>query len=255
MNTMEQFERFKALHAPGRPLILVNVWDAGSARTVAEAGALALATGSWAVAAAHGFGDGERLPLELALANVARIAAATALPVSLDIESGYSADAAGVGETARRAAAQGAIGCNLEDSFPDSGAMRPLDEAVARIRAARSGVGPHFFINARCDIFFQGGPETHDQALLEAAVERAHAYAEAGADGLFAPGLVTPALIEPLAARSPLPLNLLAHTQTPPMATLRTLGVARVSHGHQPYLVAMAALKERARNLLAEQDA
>ena len=147
-------KQFKALHTPGTPLILFNVWDAGSAKVVATANAQAIATGSWSVAAAHGLDDGEKLSLQHALANLARIVAVTDLPVTIDIESGYEDPAHTVAETIKA----GAIGCNLEDSFPHNGQLRDLAEQVERIQAARAAadaLGLDYFINARTDVFFQ----------------------------------------------------------------------------------------------------
>src|SRR5512145_2200588 len=115
MNQQEYARAFRKLHVPGNPVILFNAWDAGSARVVANAGAKAIATGSWSVAAAHGCDDGERLPLELAIANLERIAAAVALPVTIDLEAGYGIPPAAVAASVAQAIAAGAIGCNLED--------------------------------------------------------------------------------------------------------------------------------------------
>src|SRR5512144_2396384 len=110
-------ERFRALHIRGTPLVLFNVWDAGSAKTVARAGAKAIATGSWSVANANGFADGEHTPLALAIDNLRRIVGATDLPVTIDLERGYGETVEAVGETVRLAIDAGAIGCNLEDSL------------------------------------------------------------------------------------------------------------------------------------------
>jgi 2-methylisocitrate lyase-like PEP mutase family enzyme len=129
---------FRALHTAGRPLVLFNAWDPGSARAVEAAGAVAIATGSWSVAAAFGQADGERLPLTLALDNLARIVAATDLPVSIDLESGYGEDPAGVARTVGAAVAVGAVGCNLEDSLPATGRLREIGDQVERLRAARA---------------------------------------------------------------------------------------------------------------------
>ena len=242
---------FRSLHVPGTPLVLFNVWDAGSARAVTASGARALATGSWSVAAAHGFPDGERIPLALALDNLRRIVGATPLPVSFDLESGYGQTGEEVGETVARALEAGAIGCNLEDSFPESGALREVDEAVDRLRGARAAADAArvaLFVNARTDVFFQKPAAEHDEAMVQAALERGRAYAAAGADGLFVPGLVDPGLIARLVAASPLPVNIMAGADTPPsLETLAKLGVARVSHGPGPYLAAMKFLEEEAR--------
>ena len=111
-------ETFARLHIPGTPVIIFNVWDAGSTVAVAKAGAKAIATGSWGVAGAHGIGDGEKLPLDIAIATLAEIVAVTDLPVSIDMGAGYGADAAGVGVSVQRAADAGTIGINLEDKNP-----------------------------------------------------------------------------------------------------------------------------------------
>jgi 2-methylisocitrate lyase-like PEP mutase family enzyme len=183
-------EQFRALHVPGKPLVLFNIWDAGSAKAVATGGAKAIATGSWSVADANGFADGEQVPLTLAIYNLRRIVGATDLPVTVDLESGYGDAPEVVGESVALVINAGAVGCNLEDSFPANGKLRETVDQAARIRRARrmaDAANIRFFINARTDIFFQRPPEQHNEAMVVAAVERAHAYAEAGADGLFTP--------------------------------------------------------------------
>jgi|SRR5579863_1713153 len=250
----EKAAAFRALHVPGRPLVLFNIWDPGSASAVAAAGARALATGSWSVAAANGFKDGEHIPLELAIDNLTRIVAATALPVSVDMESGYGKTAAEVGRSIARTIEAGAVGCNLEDSFPESGKLREVAEQTQRIREARAAAATAkipYFINARTDVFFQTPPAEHDDSMLESAIERARAYADAGASGIFAPGLLDPALISRLAAASPLPLNILIDDGSPTITVLADAGVARVSHGPGPYLTLMKMLEQIARAAMA----
>jgi methylisocitrate lyase len=244
---------FRALHVTGHPLILFNVWDAGSARSVADAGARALATGSWSVAAAHGYADGERLPLDVALENVRRIVSSSDLPITFDIESGYAADAASVGRTISRAVEAGVVGCNIEDSFPESGALRPVADQVERLRHARQAADEGmngFFINARTDVFFQVPAKAHTRDMLETAIERAKAFGDAGADGIFAPGLIDPVLIADLASSSSLPVNIMIGEGSPSIASLAAEGVARVSHGPGPYLLAMKALADAARAVM-----
>ena len=248
-------ERFRALHIRGTPVILFNIWDPGSAKAVASGGALALATGSWSVAHANGFADGEETPRALVIDNLRRIARAVDLPVTIDLESGYGEAPERVGETVRLAIEAGAVGCNLEDSFPADGSLRETAAQVARLRRARqiadaAGIG--FFVNARTDVFFQRPAEQHDEEMLQGAIERSRAYADAGADGLFAPGLSDLALIGRLAEASPLPLNIMVDTRTPPHRALAGQGVARVSHGPGPYLLAMKALEEAARKASEE---
>ena len=201
-------ERFRALHAPGKPLLLFNAWDAGSAKAIATSGVAAIATSSWSVADANGFADGERIPLALAIDNLRRIVGVTDLPVTFDLESGYGDEPRLVGESVRLAIEAGAVGCNLEDSFPVDGKLRSSADQAARIRRARQmadTANTGFFINARTDVFFQRPAKQHDEAMVAEAIDRAHAYAQAGADGLFAPGLFDISLIAELVRASPLP--------------------------------------------------
>ena len=243
-------EQFRALHIPGKPLVLFNIWDAGGAKAVALGGAKAIATGSWSVANANGFADGERIPLALAIDNLRRIVGATQLPVTVDLESGYGDTPEMVGETIALAIEAGAVGCNLEDSFPANGKLRERVDYANRVRRARQAADAaniRFFINARTDIFLQRPPEQHDDLMVADAIDRAHAYAKAGADGLFAPGLADIVLIARLAEASPLPLNIMVGDTTPSVRVLAEHGVARLSHGPGPYLMAMRALEEAAR--------
>ena len=201
-------------------------------------------------AAAHGFPDGERLPLALAIENARRIVAASDLPVSVDVESGYGESPDAVGRAVAAVVQAGAVGCNLEDSCPSDGGLRTVANQVDRLRQARQAVDAArkgFFINARSDVFFRTPLDRHDVAMVEAIVERGRAYADAGADGLFAPGLVDATLIGRLVAAASLPINVMVGAGTPPLGTLAELGVARVSHGPGPYSLAMQALAEAAR--------
>jgi methylisocitrate lyase len=250
----DKAQLFHSLHAPGQPLVLFNAWDAGSARAVAEAGARAIATGSWSVAAANGFADGEQLPFALALDNLRRIVAAVEQPVTIDLESGYGDAPAQVAATVAAALEGGAIGCNLEDSFPGNGRLRETGEQATRLVAARQAAkdaGVAFFINARTDVFFQKPADAHDMAMVDAALERARAYADAGASGLFVPGVVADHLIARLVEASPLPVNIMAMPGVPSRARLAELGVARISHGPGPYRGAMQWLSEAAKAAMA----
>jgi len=230
--------RFHALHIKGDPVILFNIWDAGSASIVAEAGARAIATGSFPVALAHGFADGENIPLDLALSNLRRIVDAVDLPVSIDLEGGYGPEPEVVAGTVTRAMEAGAVGFNFEDQIIGGTGLYDIADQVSRIAAARRAVddfGKGVFVNARTDLFLKAKPDAHDQAMVENAVDRARAYAEAGADGFFAPGLADQTLIENLCEASPLPVNIIALPHVPDTKTLTSLGVARISYGPVPY--------------------
>ncbi len=249
---MAKFETFAALHVPGNPLILFNVWDAGSAKAAERAGAKAIATGSASVATAHGISDAEALPLALALANAERTVAAVDLPVSIDFEGGYAVDEEPLAQNMAALAATGAIGCNFEDQVIGGEGMHPIHVQANRLAAARRGTGPAFFLNARTDIFLQARPDTHDRAKADAAIERAHAYAEAGASGFFVPGLADLKLLEHVCAASPLPVNFMAFPGAPSAKAVAEAGIARISHGPFPHLLALKAFEDAARQAFAD---
>jgi 2-methylisocitrate lyase-like PEP mutase family enzyme len=249
MTQADKGRLFASLHRPGEPLILYNAWDAGSAKVVAEAGAKAIATGSFSVAMAQGFDDREAMPLDLVLANAGRIVAAVELPVTIDFEGAYAEAPEGVAANMARLQETGAVGCNFEDQMVGGSGLHPAEEHAGRIRAARDAVGADFFINARSDLFLQAPREAHDEALVDSALERARAYAEAGASGLFLPGLVAERLIARACGASPLPINIMHMIGAPPAARLAELGVARISHAGGPWRLAMRALKQAAEEI------
>src|SRR6476661_11255296 len=168
------FETFAALHVPGDPVILYNIWDVGSALAVVAAGAKALATGSHPVADANGWPDGQQVPLDFALANAARIVGAVELPLTVDFESAYSTDPEEGGANVARLKATGAVGCNFEDQVIGGDGLHPLDLQAKRIAAMRRAVGERFFINARTDAFLK--TQTYDEALVDRVIERGKAF-------------------------------------------------------------------------------
>lgn len=163
---------FRALHVPGDPLILVNIWDAGSAKAVAAAGARAIATGSYGVAGAQGCADGENFPLDDVLENLRRILDVTDLPVTIDMESGYGTDPAAVGASITRAREAGAAGVNIEDRLPGASELLPIAAAQARYHAAAD---TGLFVNARCDSFRGRDAAADGAALVALTLERARA--------------------------------------------------------------------------------
>ena len=249
MTQREYAQQFHALHQRGKPLVLFNCWDAGSAKAVAASGASAIATGSWSVASAHGFDDSEQLPLELVLANLRRIVAAVSLPVTLDFESGYAREASALQANIAAVIAAGAVGINFEDQIVGGSGMYAPDVQAKRIAAVRAAADSHdfpLFINARTDVFLQADAATHNEALLEQVIVRANAYAAAGASGFFAPGLRDLKLIETLCQASPLPVNIMMAPGMCSVAELAAVGVARASYGPFPYRQVMAGLQEAA---------
>ena len=239
-----KYEAFAALHVPGDPVILYNIWDVGSALAVAAAGAKALATGSHPVADANGWPDGQKVPIDFAFANAKRIVEAVELPLTVDFESAYSTDPEEGGANVARLKATGAVGCNFEDQVIGGAGVHPLALQVERIAAIRRSVGEHFFINARTDLFLKVAE--HDDALIDQVIERGKAFADAGASGFFVPRIADPSHIERVVREVPLPLNAIAFPGAPPKSEWAAAGVARISHGPFPHKALMETLRERA---------
>lgn len=240
---------FAALHQKGNPVIIYNIWDAGTAKAVADAGAKALGTGSWSVAAAQGYADGENLPMEALLSTAKSITSAVDLPLSVDFEGGYAEDPAELAANVAKVIDAGAIGINFEDQVVGGSGVYPVEQQAERIRAIRTVAdarGIPLFINARTDLFLQEGDRTKHAALLDQAIERSTAYAEAGGSGFFAPGLADEELIRKLCEVSPVPVNIMMMPGVSTPKRLGELGVARVSYGPGPYRAMMAKLKEDA---------
>lgn len=239
-----KFESFAALHVPGDPVILYNIWDVGSALAVVSAGAKALATGSHPVADANGWADGQQVPIDFALANAKRIVEAVELPVTVDFEGGYSTDPEEGGANVTRLKETGAVGCNFEDQVIGGEGLHPLEVQVKRIAGIRRAVGGDFFINARTDLFLK--TQTYDDALVAQVIERGKAFADAGASGFFVPRLSDPNQIDRIVREVPLPLNVIAFPGAPDKKVWADAGVARISHGPFPHRELMAKLREMA---------
>jgi 2-methylisocitrate lyase-like PEP mutase family enzyme len=240
-----KFETFAALHVPGDPVVLYNIWDVGSALAVIAAGAKALATGSHPVADANGWPDGQQVPIDFALANAKRIADAVELPLTVDFEGAYSTDPEQGGAKVARLAATGAVGCNFEDQVIGGEGVHPLDLQARRIAAIRKAVGDQFFINARTDLFLK--TQTYDDALVGEVIERGKAFADAGASGFFVPRLADPKQIERVVRDVPLPLNVIAFPGAPETSVWANAGVARISHGPFPHRALMKQFEGMAR--------
>lgn len=243
-NTAAKATELLRLHQDPKILQLVNVWDAITAKVIADLpGTQALATASHSIAASYGYEDGEHIPVATMIEAVARIAAATDLPVSADLEAGYG----NPGETVRRAIGVGITGANIEDQ------MRPLAQAVAQMKqAADAGTaeGIDFVLNARTDAFLRGAD--HDpREVLEAAIERGRAYLEVGAACIFVPGKLDEPTIKALVAgigHGKVSVINVPGSLSP--AKLQELGVARISYGPWTQRVALTALADTATALL-----
>ncbi len=238
-----------ALHRAPELVTVVNVWDVITAQVVTGVeGTKALATASHSIAASRGYEDGENIPVDEMIAEVGRIAAATHLPVSADLEGGYGNAA----ETVRKAIGVGIVGANIEDQ------MKPLPEAVAQVEgimkaAAAEGV-PDFVLNARTDAFHLGR-DRDPQEVLADAVERGKAFLEAGAPVVFVPARLDEEQIRTLVdAFGPQRLSTIAIPGTPSLARQAELGVARISFGPLSQNVALTALAKLVEGVVQRGD-
>jgi 2-methylisocitrate lyase-like PEP mutase family enzyme len=254
--TQQQYaETFHGLHKQGDPLVLFNAWDVATAKAIAKTSS-AIATSSGAVASALGYADGEHVPLDVVEGLVSRMTAAVSVPVSIDLEAGYGDTPDAAANSAIRILKAGAIGINIEDGL--SGGKRQLvDPAqhaakISAVRDAAQKFGVRLFINARTDPFLLkfGSPE---QCLNE-AVGRAEVYADAGADGIFVPGLTDLALIERLVQLTPLPVNIMVTQGVPEIADLARVGVRRVGLGPWPMMATMRAVGQAAAGVAATRQ-
>jgi 2-methylisocitrate lyase-like PEP mutase family enzyme len=238
------YEAFSALHCSDRPLLLANAWDAASARLWEAAGASAVGTSSAAVAWSRGYGDGGALPRGELLSSLRGMIRVLTVPLTADIEDGYSDDPAVVADLAADVATAGAVGINIEDG---AGAPELL---AAKIRAIRTRLaGTPLFVNARTDIYLRG--LASGDAAVAATIERLALYRDAGADGGFVPGLASATATKSVVdAVSPLALNLMAVPGIPPVAELGRAGVGRISVGPGLFKAAFAAGDTAARAML-----
>lgn len=221
----ESAKSFHGLHREGL-LLIANAWDAGTARLIESCGAKALATTSAGVAWAHGYADGDYLPVRLLAGTVSEIARVISIPLSVDIEGGYSDDPATVNEAVGMIVDAGAVGINIED-----GDAKPdlLAAKIEQAKQAGAKRGIDLFVNARTDVYLRG--LAPDDRRIEETLARAERYRAAGADGIFVAGVTKPDEIRALASAIPLPLNVLARPGLPDAAALASLGVRRLSAG------------------------
>jgi 2-methylisocitrate lyase-like PEP mutase family enzyme len=253
MDQKRKAAQFAKLHVKGTPLVLYNAWDAGSAKAVVAAGAKAIATGSWSVAEAQGYRDGEAIPKDFVMQIASRIADAVNVPVSIDFEGGYSDSDSTLTKNVSRLIELGIIGINFEDRVVKGKGLYAIERQARRIAAIREAAEKKdipLFINARTDLFLGEGDDDPAKSIDE-AVERAKAYAAAGASGFFIPGLTKSSLIERICKAVSLPVNVMVMDGAPSNERLSQLGVARISYGPIPYIKAMDSLEKAARKILS----
>ena len=234
---MSQAAAFKALHAGPAILVLPNAWDAASAAVMEDAGAKAVATSSAAVAWAHGYADGDLFPVPLLLTAIAEIARVLKVPLTADIEGGYTDDLGELAETIKAVVGAGAVGINLEDGRRDAALHARKIEAT---RKAADQAGVALFINARTDVYLKG--LAAGEAAQAEVLSRAGTYAAAGADGVFVPGPTDEALLTVFAREIALPVNAMARPGLPNAARLQAAGVRRLSSGGGLFAAAYGTL-------------
>jgi 2-methylisocitrate lyase-like PEP mutase family enzyme len=248
-------DTFHALHKTGGPLVLFNAWDVATAKAIAISSP-AVATSSGAVASALGYADGEVVPFDVVTGLVSRMTASVPVPVSIDLEAGYGDTPHAAAKSAIEILKAGAIGINIEDGLSEGNRQLVSPEQhAAKIKAVREAaqeLGIHLFINARTDPFLLkfGSP---DQCLNEVA-RRAKAYADAGADGIFVPGLTDLALIAKFVQLTPLPVNIMVTQGVPEISDLARVGVRRVSLGPWPMMAAMRVVGQAAAAVIASKQ-
>lgn len=249
-------DRLRELHQGPRILVVGSVWDCASARIFERAGFPALATSSAGVAYSLGYPDGEKLPPAGMIAAVGRIAAAVDIPVSADMEAGYGPSPEAAVASCRAVLDAGAVGVNLEDAADEgAGTLVPAEAHAAKVAAVRAmadAYGVPLVINARTDVFLLKVGE--ENGRLREATARLRRYRDAGADCLFAPGIVDAATIRALVTGLEAPLNILATPGCPSVAELEALGVRRMSQGSGPAR-AVLALTQRIAQEIAHSGA
>lgn len=252
----EKADLLKKLHHSGKMLVLPNIWDAAGAVLLESLGYPAVATASAAIARAHGYEDGEKIPFDLLLAIVGQIAKSVDVPVTVDMEAGYAADHETLKSNIRRLIAAGVAGINIEDTDVLTRELMPIDEQVEKLKLigrVADRENTRLFINARTDIFLVN-PDLPEDQKLALAIERGRAYVEAGADGIYPIFATEEETVKTLVNALKVPVNVLAKSGAPDLDVLQKLGVARVSFGpnvHRATLLSMEALLKNVRESMS----
>lgn len=246
--------RFLDLHSRQDLFILPNAWDAASARIFEREGFQAIGTTSAGIAASLGYRDGQQIPIQEMMDSIRQIVSAVNLPVTADIEAGYSQSIEKILEVVNEVLKIGAVGINIEDSPGIHGApISDIPSQAAKIKAIRDMVaaaGKTLVINARIDLFYLGIYDK--QRATEETIERAHAYLKAGADCVFIFGITDQEILRKLVNAIPGPVNLLAGPGMPSVAALKEMGVRRLSTGSGPMRASLGTLVQISKELLQE---
>ena len=245
-------EIFRQLHHNGKLLVLPNVWDPIGAKLLESLGYPAVATASASIAVSNGYADGENIPFNEVLSILKKIVRSVNIPVSADIESGYTKQNPGLKENIKKLADTGIAGINFEDSHHELEGLVPVKEQcekIALIRSVAESTGSPLFINARSDVYIKS-PNLPEEEKLKQVIERGQAYKEAGADGFYPITLKNKADIETVIKEVSLPVNILLIPGIPGFETLQQMGLARLSLGPGFLKIAINAMKNVAEKLL-----
>lgn len=250
---MSKINDFKALHAGNEPFIVGNVWNAKSAKIAEKAGYKALGISGHAIAENLGYGDGEDMSFEELTFMVKRVIDAVSIPVSVDIDGGYSRDPEEVTRNIEQLMQMGAAGINIEDSVMHEnkrGLVDPEDfaEVIQEIRAFLIQHNSPFFVNVRIDTYI-----TKQEQPLNETLKRVKEYEEAGADGIFIPFLIDAEEIDTVVKSTKLPLNVYVRPETPSFETLSEMGVKRISYGTAIHARSYAKAEELFNSLIKER--
>jgi 2-methylisocitrate lyase-like PEP mutase family enzyme len=242
---MNSYETFYRLHQQQEPLILANAWNVKSAQLLGQAGYKAIGTSSGAISNSLGYEDGEKIPFDELLYIVKRIKAVTTIPLSVDLERGYTNDLDQLGENIQKLVDIGVAGINLEDAQGEDVYLKKLDHIKNQLQKNNQ----QLFINARTDGFLQKLPSP-----LETTIRRAKLYKDAGADGLFVTAVSDPAIINEIAQSTTLPLNIVGTPKLFSFKTLAESGVKRISMAVFLYKATYSQSERLLKSVLAEQS-
>jgi 2-methylisocitrate lyase-like PEP mutase family enzyme len=245
-------EIFRQLHHNGKLLVLPNVWDPIGARLLESLGYPSVATASASIAVSNGYADGENIPFDEVLSILKKIVRSVNIPVSADIESGYTRQNPDLKENIKKLIDTGIAGINFEDSHHELQGLVPVKEQcekIALIRSVAESTGSHLFINARSDVYIKS-PNLTEEEKLKQVIERGQGYKEAGADGFYPITLKSKADIETVIKEVSLPVNILLIPGIPDFETLKQIGLARLSLGPGFLKIAINAMKNVSEKLL-----